>query len=70
MIASIQDMPDRLGITVLENLERGEIHGIGETSLPPVMPAIANAIYRATGVRVKDLPVTAEKLLVGMHADD
>lgn len=27
------------------------------------MPAIGNAVYRATGVRVTDLPITPEKLL-------
>jgi CO/xanthine dehydrogenase Mo-binding subunit len=67
MVASMEDMPAGLGFNILENPEHGEIHGIGETSLPPVMPAIANAIYRATGVRVTDLPVTPEKLLRGMQ---
>jgi xanthine dehydrogenase YagR molybdenum-binding subunit len=28
-----------------------------------VAPAIANAVYHATGTRVRDLPVTIEKLL-------
>ncbi len=37
--------------------------GIGETSIPSVAPAIANAIYRAIGVRVCDLPFTQEKIL-------
>jgi 4-hydroxybenzoyl-CoA reductase subunit alpha len=35
----------------------------GEGSLDPVAPAIANAIYNATGVRMKDLPITPERLL-------
>jgi CO/xanthine dehydrogenase Mo-binding subunit len=63
MIASIQDMPPDLNTDVLEHLEANEIHGIGETSLPPVMPAVGNAVYRATGVRITDLPITPEKVL-------
>jgi Aerobic-type carbon monoxide dehydrogenase, large subunit CoxL/CutL homologs len=66
-IASIKDMPRRLDLTLLEYPERKEIHGLGETSLPSVMPAIANAVYNATGVRVTDLPVTPEKVLRGLH---
>jgi len=38
----------------------------GEGSLDPAAPAIANAIYNATGVRIKDLPITAEKILKGL----
>jgi 4-hydroxybenzoyl-CoA reductase subunit alpha len=38
----------------------------GEGSLDPAAPAIANAIYNATGVRIKDLPITAEKILQGL----
>jgi CO/xanthine dehydrogenase Mo-binding subunit len=37
--------------------------GIGESSLAPVAPAIANAIEDAVGVRITDLPITAEKVL-------
>lgn len=66
MIASIEDMPAELQVAVLENPEANEIHGIGETSLPPVMPAVGNAVYRATGVRIVDLPITAEKVLRGL----
>jgi hypothetical protein len=31
------------------------------------MPAIANAVYRATGVRIRDLPITPEKILAGLR---
>ncbi|MBW1971422.1 MAG: xanthine dehydrogenase family protein molybdopterin-binding subunit [Deltaproteobacteria bacterium] len=37
--------------------------GIGEPALNPVMAAITNAIYNATGIRIKELPITAEKML-------
>lgn len=37
--------------------------GIGEIGIVGVAPAIANAVYHATGKRVRDLPITIEKLL-------
>lgn len=37
--------------------------GIGELVLTGVAPAIANAVYHATGVRVRELPITPDKLL-------
>jgi CO/xanthine dehydrogenase Mo-binding subunit len=70
MITSIQDMPPELNVHVLEadDPENAELHGIGETSLPAVMPAVANAVFHATGVRIHDLPLTAEKVLRGIKA--
>jgi xanthine dehydrogenase YagR molybdenum-binding subunit len=37
--------------------------GLGELTAVAVAPAIANAVYHATGKRIRDLPVTVEKLL-------
>ncbi len=68
MITSIEDMPKDLHVEVLESPDYHEIHGLGETTLPPVMPAIANAVARATGVRIHDLPITPEKILRGLRA--
>jgi CO/xanthine dehydrogenase Mo-binding subunit len=62
MIPSFLDIPRELDSVSLET-ENGEFHGIGEMTLPPVAPAIANAIFEATGVRIRDLPITAEKVL-------
>jgi xanthine dehydrogenase YagR molybdenum-binding subunit len=36
--------------------------GIGELGATGVAAAIANAVYHATGIRVRDLPITPEKL--------
>jgi carbon-monoxide dehydrogenase large subunit len=37
--------------------------GVGEVSLFGIAPAIANAVASAIGVRIKELPITAEKIL-------
>ena len=39
------------------------VKGIAELTLVGVAPAIGNAVYNATGKRIRDLPITAEKLL-------
>ena len=39
------------------------IKGLGEIGIVGVAAAIANAIYHATGKRVRDLPITLDKLL-------
>ncbi|MEW6348272.1 MAG: molybdopterin cofactor-binding domain-containing protein [Thermodesulfobacteriota bacterium] len=40
--------------------------GIGEPACVPSAPAIANAVYDAIGVRIKDLPITPEKVLAAL----
>ena len=42
--------------------------GIGEPALNPTMAAITNAIYNATGIRIKALPVSPEKILNELRA--
>ena len=42
--------------------------GVGESGMVPTAPAIGNAIFDAVGVRVNDLPITAEKLLAAIEA--
>jgi CO/xanthine dehydrogenase Mo-binding subunit len=40
--------------------------GVAEPGLVPTAPAIANAVYDAVGVRIRDLPITPEKVLDGL----
>lgn len=40
---------------------------IGEIVINTPSPAIANAVYNATGVRIRELPITAEKVFMGMQ---
>jgi CO/xanthine dehydrogenase Mo-binding subunit len=44
------------------------VKGVGEMTANSPIPAIVNAIYHATGVRITSLPVTPEKILRGLEA--
>jgi isoquinoline 1-oxidoreductase beta subunit len=55
----------------LDAMPRVEVHivksaekpgGVGETGVPPVAPAVANALFAATGARVRTLPMTPERI--------
>jgi CO/xanthine dehydrogenase Mo-binding subunit len=63
MLPSFGDMPPKLTVHLLEPHGVTDVHGIGETTLPPVRPAIGNAICRAIGARIFDLPMSPEKIL-------
>jgi CO/xanthine dehydrogenase Mo-binding subunit len=65
-VASIKDMPQAFRPIVVEvPHETGPFgaKGAGETGALTVAPAIANAIEDAVGVRIRDLPLTPEKVL-------
>jgi CO/xanthine dehydrogenase Mo-binding subunit len=65
-IPGIRDMPERLdGEVVASRQESGPYgaKGVGETGTFGVSPAIANAIEDAVGVRITELPITAEAVL-------
>jgi hypothetical protein len=41
---------------------------VGQGPLLPVMPAVANAVYDAIGVRIDEVPITPEKILKALDA--
>ncbi|ARV59773.1 xanthine dehydrogenase [Nostocales cyanobacterium HT-58-2] len=45
------------------NFNPAGVRGVGEIGITGVSAAIANAIYHATGKRIRDLPITPDKLL-------
>jgi putative selenate reductase molybdopterin-binding subunit len=68
-LPTMPDIPEL--VTVLLEPSTGpapfQSKGIGESSNTPVAGAIANAVYDAVGVRIVDLPITAEKVLMAMR---
>ena len=64
-IPTMQDIPTLITVLVESPGGEGPFQGkaIGENPISPVAPAIANAVYDAVGVRIQDLPITAEKVL-------
>lgn len=68
LIPTAQDIPDHIDVILLELPEVSGpfgVKGIAEMGLVPVAPAIANAVYAATGVRALALPITPEMIAFG-----
>lgn len=61
----MEDLPDEYRSVLVENGDGPGPYGakgIGESGLLPTAPAVANAIARAVGVRITDLPMTPERV--------
>jgi xanthine dehydrogenase YagR molybdenum-binding subunit len=46
--------------------KREAVIGVGEAAIIPSVGALANAVFNACGVRVRDLPITPDKILMGL----
>jgi CO/xanthine dehydrogenase Mo-binding subunit len=68
LIPTAMDMPRVQSIILESRSGVGPFgaKGIGEPSLTPVAPAIANAVADAIGVRIPDLPITPEKVVAAL----
>lgn len=55
LVSRMSDAPVETHIHIVENDEKPT--GVGEPPVPPVAPALANAIFAATGKRYRDLPI-------------
>ena len=65
-IITYQDIP-QIDIVLINRPEMGPLGG-GEPSISPVPGAIANAIFDATGVRLREIPLTPKRVLAGLQA--
>jgi xanthine dehydrogenase YagR molybdenum-binding subunit len=55
-------------VTLIDDADTREaVIGVGEPSLIPTVGAVANAVFNACGVRVRDLPITPDKILIGLQ---
>jgi CO/xanthine dehydrogenase Mo-binding subunit len=67
ILPSAADLPEHYQNIILEIPEASGpfgVKGIGEIPLVPTAPAVANAIFNATGIRVTQLPITPEQVLM------
>jgi nicotinate dehydrogenase subunit B len=67
------DIPERLEVVIVNgdpNPNRPDLppYGAGEASLKPMLAAIANAIYDATGVRIRRVPFRDDRVLAALKA--
>jgi putative selenate reductase molybdopterin-binding subunit len=69
-LPNIKDIPPLKTVLVQEAVGPAPFQGksIGENSVTPITAAIANALYDAVGVRICDLPITAEKVYQALQA--
>jgi isoquinoline 1-oxidoreductase beta subunit len=59
-VARITDAPYQVDVHFVDS--EALPTGVGEPGLPPVLSALGNAIFAATGKRVRELPISKMKL--------
>jgi CO/xanthine dehydrogenase Mo-binding subunit len=59
------DLPEEFESALVENCDGPGPYGakgMGESGIVSIAPAVGNAIFRATGVRIRELPLTPERV--------
>jgi len=59
----LSEVPD-IEVHIVKSNDK--IGGVGEPGLPPVAPAVANAVFNATGARLRRMPLTPERVLAAI----
>lgn len=68
-IATSIDMPSVKTIIIESNEPNGPFGAkeVGEGAIMPTVPAILNTVYNATGVRIQELPITSDRVLMALR---
>ncbi len=69
-VPRFSDVPEEFETILVENGDGPGPYGakgLGEGGVVAVAPAVAGAIYQATGVRIKELPLTPERVWRALH---
>jgi isoquinoline 1-oxidoreductase beta subunit len=64
-IIRMSEVPE-IEVHIIDSKE--QIGGIGEPGTPPTAPAVANAVFNATGARIRRLPMTPEVVLAALKS--
>ncbi len=67
-IVDMTEVPDAIDIVMVNNRPGAASRGAGEPGTRPVAAAIANALFDATGVRLRRVPLTPDALLAALKA--
>ncbi len=64
-IIRMSEVPE-IEVHIVKSTDR--IGGIGELGIPAVAPAVANAVFNATGARIRRIPLTPERVLAAIKS--
>jgi nicotinate dehydrogenase subunit B len=67
-ILRFDEIPE-IKVSVISNPTEPSV-GVGEVAMGPTAGAIANAVARAIGVRIRDLPITRDRIIATIMAED
>ena len=57
IVASMENYPQKVNVHIIDAPHGTHASGVGEPAVPPFAPALANAVFAATGKRMRDMPM-------------
>ena len=66
---TLDSMAGSIMVSVTSGKATKAVIGMAEGCIIPAVGALVNAVFNACGVRVRELPITPDKILMGLAAD-